>query len=330
MLPASVAILGILIAMSFCIGRYPLAPRTLVGYALRSVGLVHLAPDQIQLIRSVVIDSRLPRIFGAVLVGAALSTSGGAYQAVFRNPLVSPGSLGVLSGAGFGAALAIVLGYPILIQPFAFAGGLAAVTCGVGVGRLFGEGSIVMLVFGGLISSALFTALLSILKYGADADNQLPDIVFWLLGSLAQIAPGQLLIMAVPLCLGVLLLSLAGRMLDALAMNDDEARTLGVPVTTLRYSVIMLATVVSALTVSLAGIIGWIGLVIPHVARLMVGPGNARLLPLSACLGAIFLLVSDDLARTLFVEEVPIGILTDLIGVVLFLCVLPRARQGWA
>jgi iron complex transport system permease protein len=278
-----------------------------------------------------VVESRLPRVLGAILVGAALSVSGASFQAVFRNPLVSPGLLGVLSGAGFGAALGIVLGgHPALIQLLAFTGGVAAVAVGVGVARLFGDGTIIMLVFGGLISNALFTALLSILKYGADPDDQLPNIVFWLLGSLAQIGPGQLLTIALPLIAGIVLLSAAGRLLDALAMSDDEARTLGVPVTALRYGVILLATILSALTVSLAGMIGWVGLIIPHIARLIVGPGNARLLPLSACIGGIFLLVSDGLARTLFAEEIPIGIITDLLGVAIFLAVLPQARRGWA
>ena len=330
-LPVALVLLVTMALLSFCVGRYPISIVDFGRFILTELGLGDMPVDRVRLIRSVVVESRLPRIVGAILVGAALSVSGASFQAVFRNPLVSPGLLGVLSGAGFGAALGIVLGgHLATIQLLAFAGGLAAVACGVTVARLFGDASIIMLVFGGLISNALFTSLLSILKYGADPTDQLPNIVFWLLGSLAQIAPAQLLTLAVPLCVGIVLLSLAGRMLDAMAMSDDEARTLGVPVTLVRYGVILLATVISALTVSLAGMIGWVGLIIPHIARLVVGPGNARLLPLSACIGGIFLLASDGLARTLFVEEIPIGIITELLGVVTFLCVLPQARRGWA
>ena len=329
-LPAGAILLLIVTVLSFCAGRYSLSLADLEKFAATAAGFHDLAPDRYQLIRSILIGSRLPRILGAILVGASLSVSGASFQAVFRNPLVSPGLLGVLSGAGFGAALGIVLGgHAVLIQSLAFIGGIAAVTVGVSVARLFGGASIIMLVFGGLISNALFTSLLSILKYGADPDNQLPDIVFWLLGSLAQVSLGQLLVIGPALCIGILLLSLAGRSLDALAMSDDEARTLGVPVTAVRYGVIILATVISALTVSFAGMIGWVGLIIPHIARLIVGPGNARLLPLSACIGAIFLLLSDGLARTLFIEEIPIGIITELLGVVIFLMVLPYARKGW-
>lgn len=335
-LPAGMALLAGVTILSFCMGRYPLSPAELARFVVtaagiaRGLGLDPLAPDHAEMIRSVLLESRLPRILGAILVGAGLSVSGASFQAVFRNPLVSPGLLGVLIGAGFGAALAIVLGgHAVLVQCCAFAGGVAAVAVGVTVARLFSDSSIIMLVFGGLISNALFTSLLSILKYGADPNDQLPNIVFWLLGSLAQVSTGQLLAVAPLLCIGIVLLSWAGRLLDALVMSDDEARTLGVPVTAVRYGVILLATIVSALTVSFAGMIGWVGLIIPHIARLIVGPGNTRLLPLSACIGAIFLLLSDGLARTLFVEEIPIGIITELLGVVIFLLVLPQARKGW-
>jgi len=320
------------ILFSLLLGRYPLSPGELIG-ALRGSGPADAgAPAAIRtaLVRSVLLDSRLPRIAGAVLIGAALSVSGGAYQAVFRNPLVSPGLLGVLRGAGFGAALAIVLGWPpAAVQAAAFGGGIGAVGCGVAVARAFGENSIVMLVFGGLLSSALFTALLGILKYVADPDDQLPAITFWLLGSLAPVTPRELWWLAGPLVLGIAALAGTGRLLDALAMGDDEARTLGVPADVVRLGVIGLATAIAALTVSLAGMIGWVGLIVPHAARLLVGPGNTRLLPLSACLGGMFLLAADDLARSLFVAEIPIGIVTQLVGVAGFLLLLPRARRGW-
>ncbi|MFT8778188.1 MAG: iron ABC transporter permease, partial [Gluconacetobacter liquefaciens] len=232
--------------------------------------------------------------------------------------------------AGFGAALGIVAGAsPMGMHLLSFVGGAVAVAAAVGVARLFDAASMLMLVFGGLVSTALFTALLSLLKYVADPDKQLPDIVFWLLGSLTQVTETDVGMMAVPVAIGVVGLTLCGRMLDALAMGDDEARTLGVPVDVLRYGVIAVATVLSAVTVSVAGMIGWIGLIVPHVARLLAGPCNARVLPLSACLGGGFLLICDDLARCVSVEEIPVGLVADLLGVCVFLCVLRLIRRGW-
>ncbi len=329
-LSATLAALLAAVAASLCIGRFPLHPAALAHFLLAECGLATMRPDRFALAREVVLGARLPRIAGAVLVGAALSVSGASYQAVFRNPLVSPGIMGVLSGAGFGAAAGFLLGgSPALVATLSFAGGMLAVGVGVAVAGIFGGGSLLMLVFGGIISNALFTAMLSILKYVADPDNQLPDIVFWLLGSLANVTPRALGGVALPLAVGIVLLAAAGRLLDALAMGDDEARTLGVPVTALRYGVIAVATVLSALTVSLTGVIGWIGLLVPHLARLLGGPANNRLLPLSAAIGAIFLLVSDDIARTATLSEIPIGIVTDFLGVVLFLFVLPRVGRSW-
>ena len=187
-----------------------------------------------------------------------------------------------------------------------------------------------MLVLGGVISSALFSSLLSLVKYLADPYNQLPTIVYWLMGSLAMADLHQVAWLAPPMVLAMGLLLLCGRALDALSMGDDEALALGVPVTAIRATVIFAATLISALTVSLAGIIGWVGLIIPHIARLMVGPGNARLLPVSTLLGAIFLLAADALSRSLNTTEIPIGIVTELLGIPCFLLVLHRVRRGWA
>ncbi|AQU89078.1 ABC transporter permease [Komagataeibacter nataicola] len=320
-----------LAVFSACIGRFAVQPGQVLHALAASMGLMAGAnTPQTHMVHSVVFGARLPRIGGAICVGAALSVAGAAYQAVFRNPLVSPGLLGVLAGAGTGAALGIVWGLgPVGVAGLSFAGGLLAVACGVGVAHLFDATSMLMLVFGGLISSALFTALLSLLKYIADPQNQLPDIVFWLLGSLTQVTPHALGVMAGPVVVGIVLLSACGRMLDGLAMGDEEARTLGIPVMALRYGVIGAATVLAALTVSVAGMIGWVGLVVPHVARLLVGPCNMRVLPASACLGGMFLLVCDDLARTLSVEEIPVGLIADLLGVALFVAVLPLLRRGW-
>jgi iron complex transport system permease protein len=186
-----------------------------------------------------------------------------------------------------------------------------------------------MLILGGIISGALFSALLSIVKYVADQENQLPEIVIWLMGSLSAVGLKEAKWIILPVIALVIALCALGRWLDALAMGDDEARSLGVPVAFARYGVIIAATLLSALTVSLAGMIGWIGLFIPHVARLLTGPGHVRLLPTSALLGASFLLLADLAARNFTTQEIPIGIITELFGIPVFLLVLRRVRRGW-
>jgi iron complex transport system permease protein len=217
-----------------------------------------------------------------------------------------------------------------VVQLSAFAMGLAAVLLGLAIAHVFARGALIMLVLGGIVSGALFTALLSMVKYAADPYNQLPAIVYWLMGSFAQADLGQLAWAAPVLLAGIGVLCASGRSLDALAMGDDEARSLGVPVTALRLTTITAATLICAITVAMAGMIGWVGLMIPHVARLMVGPAHARLLPVSACLGAIFMLLADGLARNLFEAEIPIGIVTELLGIPAFLLVLRRVKRGWA
>jgi iron complex transport system permease protein len=322
------ALAATLLALS--VGRYPLPPFETVRFLAALMGLADMDPARYALLYNLIVEIRLPRVLAAILVGASLSVSGASYQALFRNPLVSPGLLGVLAGASAGAAMGIILGGNwLLVQASAFATGLAAVGIGVGIAHLFGGGSLVMLILGGILSGALFTSLLSVVKYLADPYNQLPAIVYWLMGSLGQVNLADMGWAAVPMVLGIVLLCFMGRALDALAMGDDEAQALGVPVRTVRLLTIAAATLVSALTVSIAGMIGWIGLIVPHIARLLVGPGNARLLPAAASLGAAFLLCADTLARNLFTTELPIGIVTELLGIPVFLFVLRRVRRGW-
>lgn len=320
---------------ALCLGRYPLSPAAVLHVIEHRLGLVAQPFDRVADL--VVFTGRLPRLIAAALVGAALSLGGASYQSVFRNPLVSPSLLGVLAGAGFGAALAIVLSLPAPLRlALTFAGGAAAVGVGVMVARLFsgqargvGDPSLLLLVFGGLVSTALFTALLSIMKFVADPNNQLPDIVFWLLGSLATVDPAALWRIGPLLAAGCLVMLYLARYLDVLVLSDDEARSLGAPVGALRMSVIAAATVTSALTVALAGTIGWVGLIVPHIARLLVGPSHRRLMPVCACIGAAFMLIADTAARSLTPSEIPLGVICDLVGVVLFLLVLPRIRRGW-
>lgn len=325
------SVLGAAFVFSLMLGRYPMRLPELWHFFLSALGLETMEEGRFNLLHNLIVNIRLPRVLAAMLIGAALASSGAAYQAVFRNPLVSPGLLGVLAGACFGAALGLLLaGSWLLIQVLSFLGGLLAVGIGVGIANLYGRASLVMLVLGGIISGSLFSSLLSIVKYVADPYNQLPAIVYWLMGSLALADLHQIGWLAVPMSAGILALIALGRALDALAMGDDEAHSLGIPVAAVRYGVIAVATMISALTVSIAGMIGWVGLIIPHIARLIVGSGNVRLLPVSACLGAVFLLVADCLSRVIATTEIPLGIITELLGIPVFLLVLHRVRQGWA
>lgn len=327
--PPLAALAAALMALS--VGRYPLPPFETLHFLAALAGLVEMEPARFALLYNLIVEIRLPRVLAAILIGASLSVSGASYQALFRNPLVSPGLLGVLAGASAGAALGIILGGNwLLVQFFAFAAGLLAVGIGVGIAHLFGGGSLVMLILGGILSGALFTSLLSVVKYLADPYNQLPAIVYWLMGSLGQVNLEDMTWAAVPMLAGIVLLCFLGRALDALAMGDDEAQALGVPVKAVRLATIGAATLISALTVSIAGMIGWIGLIVPHIARMVVGPGNARLLPAAASLGAAFLLCADTLSRNLLTTELPIGIVTELLGIPAFLLVLSRVRRGWA
>lgn len=316
---------------SLGIGRYGISVSELFRFVLSLASeLPLIEPARYDELKNVIFQVRLPRVMAAMLIGAGLSVSGAAFQAMFRNPLVSPGLLGVLAGASFGAAMAMLLGDRwILVQVGSFAGGLAAVFLSLGLARIYRADSLLMLVLGGIISTGLFTSLLSVVKALADPYNQLPAIVFWLMGRLSAVDAATVLALSLPILAGITLLMLLGKALNALSMGDEEALTLGVNVPLARGAVILAATFVSALTVSMAGMIAWIGLVIPHVARLVVGPDNRVLLPSSALLGAAFLLVVDDLARVSFSSEIPIGVATELIGIPLFIAVLRRGRAGW-
>lgn len=330
--PFALLALATLAAMllALTIGRYPIGVSDIAAYLGATVGLSTIPHERYDLLHNLVVEIRLPRVLAAVLIGGSLASSGAAFQAIFRNPLVSPGMLGVLGGASFGAALGMLLsGDWLVVQALAFAAGLLAVAIAVAIANLFGPASMVMLILGGLITGALFTSLLSIAKYVADPYDQLPAIVYWLMGSLGAVGLEQVKWCAAPMLAGIGVLAVLGRALDALSMGDDEARSLGVPVHAVRYGVIAAATLVSALSVSMAGMIGWIGLIVPHLARLLVGPGNARLVASSAVAGALFLLLADCIARTAASAEIPIGIITELLGIPAFLLILGRARRAW-
>ncbi len=278
---------------------------------------------------SVVMDVRLPRIMAGVLVGAALSISGASFQGVFQNPLVSPHILGVASGAGFGAGLAILLFDNLLIiHLISFLFGLASVGMTYALSRVYKTTPILMLVLSGIVVGSLFSALTSFLKYIADPMNKMPAIVFWLLGSLNHVSARDLLITA-PIFAGCIVALLMVRwQINLLAMGEEDAKSLGVNTERLKTLIIVSATVATASAVCISGIIGWIGIMIPHIGRLIVGPDHKYLLPISMLIGAAYLVTVDTIARTALVTEIPIGILTAIFGAPVFALLLRKTQRS--
>lgn len=278
---------------------------------------------------SVVMDVRLPRIMAGVLVGAALSISGASFQGVFQNPLVSPHILGVAAGAGFGAGLAILLFDNLLIIHLtSFLFGLASVGMTYALSRVYKTTSILMLVLSGIVVGSLFSALTSFLKYIADPMNKMPAIVFWLLGSLNHVSARDLLITA-PIFAGCITALLMVRwQINLLAMGEEDAKSLGVNTERLKTLIIIAATIATASAVCISGIIGWIGIMIPHIGRLIVGPDHKYLLPISMLIGAAYLVTVDTIARTALVTEIPIGILTAIFGAPVFALLLRKTQRS--
>lgn len=277
---------------------------------------------------AIIKEIRFPRILAAILCGLALSISGAAYQSMFRNPLVSPDLLGVLAGAAFGALLGMLLGYSFVwAQVGAFIFGVLAVVLAVVLSIFFPGNRLVMLIMGGVISSSLFSSLLSVIKYVADAKEKLPSIVFWLMGGFSTVSTNMLYWSSIIIIFGSILLVLMAKQLNLLSMGDEEAQSLGVNVTKTRNIIIGITTAICATTVALGGMIGWVGLMIPHIARMITGPDNRQLLPISGLIGAIYLLIVDDLCRCGFQSEIPIGIITSLIGVPFFIFVTYKTSK---
>jgi iron complex transport system permease protein len=322
-----VLLLVILIVAAALTGAYPIAPSD----ALAAVGRLISGRVGESQIDTVLFDVRLPRVFAAVLVGAGLAAAGAAYQGLFRNPLVSPDILGVSTGAGLGAVLGIFLTLPVAgIQLAAFAIGLATVGLVYLVATLVRERDpILVLVLSGVVVGSLAGAAISLLKILADPYNQLPAIVFWLLGSLSSIRKADVWAAAPLVLIGLVPLVLLRWRVNVLSLGDEEAKALGVEAGRLRLVVIAAATLITASVVAISGVIGWVGLVIPHLARMMVGPNFDRLLPASMLMGGGYLLLVDTLARTMGRIEVPLGILTAIVGAPFFLWLLVRGRTGW-
>lgn len=324
----AVLVVGLLVA--FTVGRYPIGLADLVRVLVGK--LAGTPADVPPAVASVILDVRGPRIVAAVLVGAALAVAGTAFQGLFRNPLVSPDILGASSGAALGAVLGIYFSLGVLaIQGLAFAGGLAAVAAVYAIGAAVGaRDPILVLVLTGVVIGALLGAGVGLVKYLADPYNQLPAMTFWLLGSLASIAPADLVPLFGPVLVGTAVLVALRWRMNVMSLPDEEARALGIATGPLRIVIVAAATLVTSASVATAGIIGWVGLVVPHLARSLVGPDFARLLPTAAILGGGFLLMIDTLARTLSPVEIPLGILTAVVGTPFFVWLLTGMQRTWS
>lgn len=303
---------------SLLVGRYALSPGQLVHmlWARITGGAADwpISDDK------VVFAVRLPRVAAAALVGAALAVSGAAYQGMFRNPMVSPDILGASTGAGFGAAVAILLGAGYFgISAAAFCCGLLAVAAAWLVSRLSKADQAVALILAGMMISSLFSAGTSFVKLVADTQQQLPAITYWLMGSLSSIKDKDVVFLAIPVALGMIPLFFLRWQMNLLTVGEEEAQSMGVNTRRLRGAVIVCATLLTSASVAVSGMIGWVGLVIPHFCRMLFGYDYRRLIPAGALFGAAFLLAVDDIARLVTTGELPLGILTAFVGAPLFL-----------
>ena len=317
-----------LLYASLFVGRFAVSPIDVARILFAQI--FPIAPDWPKSVETIVLQIRLPRAIMAMCVGAGLSISGAAYQGMFRNPLVSTDILGVTAASGFGAAVALLLSANALgLQLTAFAFGLAGVALTYRLARIYQTTPVLMLVLSGVVVAAFFSALLSGAKYVADPESRLPAITYWLLGSLNAASIKGLAMALPPIILGSLGLLLVRWKLNVLAMGDEEARSLGVETESLKGIVIVCTTLITAAAVSVCGMVGWVGLVIPHVGRMLVGPDHRFLLPATLSIGASYLLFIDDIARTATAGEIPLGILTAIIGAPFFAYLLRRTSATW-
>ncbi len=331
-LPGLIVLLVMAVLYSVTIGRYDLSIREV---ALILIENIHpLVVPYWDPVKEVVVEQvRLPRILAAVLIGFGLSISGASLQGLFRNPLVDPGIIGVTAGAGFGGTLAILLGlqgYGLMLTAFLF--GLGSVLLVKLLSTVRGRTSMLTLVLAGVVISAFFSAAISIAKLLADPFQKLPSITYWLMGSIASSSYSDVLLILLSVAPASIAIYLLRFQINIMSLGEEKARALGVRVVLVQWIILLTSALISAGVVATSGIIGWVGLVIPHVARALVGADHQRMLPVAGVLGAIYLLMVDNLARTLTTAEIPLGIITALIGVPVFAVILRRlhAKGGWA
>lgn len=308
---------------SFLLGRYAVTPGELVDvFLLKLFGVQTEVSSSAQ---AAVWGVRLPRVIAAAAVGASLSMAGLCYQGLFRNPMVSPDVLGASAGAGFGAALGILLGFSYwATSAFAFGCGVAAVALVWAVAAQVRQSPIVGLVLGGIMVSSLFSSGTSFIKLVADPNDTLPEITYWLMGSLSSIRLSEIGAALLPMAAGTVVLFALRWRLNLLTLSEEEAQSLGVNTRLLRAVVVLCATLMTAACVSVSGMIGWVGLVIPHFVRMIAGYDYRVTLPASLLLGASFMVAVDDLSRTLTTSEIPLGILTAFVGAPFFLYLMIR------
>lgn len=325
-----IILLMVILFISFTIGRYGITVPDIIRVLYSKLtGAQSNCP---QLIESVLFKVRIPRVLTAILVGGALSVSGAAYQGLFKNPMVSPDILGASAGAGFGAAIAILYSSSaIAIQVSAFLFGIIAVTLSYFISATVSRGkdAILILVLTGMVVAALFSSFITLIKYVADTTSKLPEITYWLMGGLSATNGNDVKIILLPLLLGILPLMFLRWRLNVMVFGEEEARSMGIETSRTRLVVITAATLLTAASVAVAGIVGWVGLVIPHLARMIIGPNYKMLIPASFLLGSIFLLIVDDVARCLLTIEIPLGVLTSIIGAPFFIYLLIKRKKGW-
>lgn len=321
---AMLAVLILATLLSFWIGYYPLSPGDVVRAFLARFGVdSQMDPNAVTIFWNI----RLPRILSAVFIGASLSVAGASYQSMFRNPLVSPDILGVSSGASLGAAIAILCGRPnYVVQLAAFIGGVSAVALSYAISRKSVHSQTLSLVLTGSMVMALCNAGVTMIKYVADPNDVLQQITFWLMGSLTKTDMESFLWSGVPMAVGLAVVLVLRWRLNVLTLDEEEARSLGVNVRRYRLIFIAASTLLSASAVCLGGLIGWVGLMVPHMARALVGADSGRLIPACAMLGGAYLLLMDDLARSLLSLELPIGVVTSIMGAPFFIYLILRKR----
>lgn len=316
-------------AVSFTIGRYPVPLRELGGLLLYKTGIVPIEPFWTSTMEKVLFHIRLPRVAMACLVGCALSAAGCAYQGVFQNPMASPDILGASKGAAFGAALTILLGAGRAVtMAAAFGSGLLSLALVMAAGARARGKRVVNLILAGIIVSSLFEAGTSYIKLVADPGDTLPNITYWLMGSLTGANLAGLSFVVWPIAVGVVVLFFLRWQLGVLTLGEEEARAMGVNAQAVRLAVLLCATLLTAASISVSGVIGWIGLVVPHLGRRLVGGNYRYLLPTSMVLGALFLLVVDNVSRNLLLTEIPLGILTAVVGAPFFLYLMTRGGEA--
>ena len=317
----------ICIFLSLGVGSYDISLSEAARIILNKITFTPQTASPI--VTGLVLDVRLPRILGAAMVGAGLAVSGAVFQGIFGNPLADPYTLGVSNGAGFGAALAIVLSLSTLgVQISAMIFGIISVILTFLL-AFKNRRSSVTLILSGMLVSALFASLVSLIKFTADPYEKLPEIIFWLMGSLVSISYKKLLLILPGYLISIFILFMYRWRINVLSMGNREARSFGVDTKKDRLVVILAGTLLTALVVSISGIIGWVGIVIPHFARILTGPDCRKLMPVSASLGICYLLLIDNLCRTLTASEIPIGVITGIVGIPLFVYFIYTKKVNW-